>query len=108
MFSEFVQIVNNVPCDYVSATSSASGEILNEEFLKPLGLTANALVKAIGVPMATVHFAAMTCSTARRLDGERAKGALSRVTAVPVGDSEVQRFERSAAVERLERLEQKF
>ena len=26
------------------------GEILNEEFLKPLGLTANALTKAIGVP----------------------------------------------------------
>ena len=26
------------------------GEILNEEFLKPLGLTANLLVKAIGVP----------------------------------------------------------
>ena len=26
------------------------GEILNEEFLKPLGMTANALVKAIGVP----------------------------------------------------------
>ena len=29
---------------------SASGEILNEEFVKPLGLTANALAKAIGVP----------------------------------------------------------
>jgi antitoxin HigA-1 len=28
----------------------ACGEILNEEFLKPLGLTANALAKAIGVP----------------------------------------------------------
>jgi len=27
---------------------------------------------------------------------------------MPVGDSEVQRFERSAAVERLERLEQMF
>ena len=27
------------------------GEILNEEFLKPLGLTANALAKAIGVPV---------------------------------------------------------
>jgi len=26
------------------------GEILNEEFLKPLGLTANALAKVIGVP----------------------------------------------------------
>ena len=26
------------------------GEILNEEFLKPLGLTANALAKTIGVP----------------------------------------------------------
>jgi antitoxin HigA-1 len=26
------------------------GEILNEEFLKPLDLTANALAKAIGVP----------------------------------------------------------
>ena len=26
------------------------GEILNEEFLKPLGLTANALTKAIGLP----------------------------------------------------------
>ena len=26
------------------------GEILNEDFLKPLGLTANALAKAIGVP----------------------------------------------------------
>ena len=26
------------------------GEILNEEFLQPLGLTANALAKAIGVP----------------------------------------------------------
>ena len=26
------------------------GEILNEEFLKPMGLTANALAKAIGVP----------------------------------------------------------
>jgi addiction module HigA family antidote len=26
------------------------GEILGEEFLKPLGLTANALAKAIGVP----------------------------------------------------------
>jgi addiction module HigA family antidote len=26
------------------------GEILNEEFLKPLGLTANAPAKAIGVP----------------------------------------------------------
>ena len=26
------------------------GEILREEFLKPLGLTANALAKAIGVP----------------------------------------------------------
>jgi addiction module HigA family antidote len=26
------------------------GDILNEEFLKPLGLTANALAKAIGVP----------------------------------------------------------
>ena len=34
----------------VSATGSASGEILNEEFLKPLGLTANALAKAIGLP----------------------------------------------------------
>jgi addiction module HigA family antidote len=30
---------------------SASGEMLNEEFLKPLGLTANALAKAIGVPL---------------------------------------------------------
>ena len=29
---------------------SAISEILNEEFLKPLGLTANALAKAIGVP----------------------------------------------------------
>ena len=28
----------------------APGEILNDEFLKPLGLTANALAKAIGVP----------------------------------------------------------
>ncbi len=26
------------------------GEILNEEFLKPLGMTANGLAKAIGVP----------------------------------------------------------
>ena len=26
------------------------GEILNEEFLKPLGMTANALAKSIGVP----------------------------------------------------------
>ena len=26
------------------------GEVLNKEFLKPLGLTANALAKAIGVP----------------------------------------------------------
>jgi antitoxin HigA-1 len=26
------------------------GEILNEEFLKPLGMTANVLAKAIGVP----------------------------------------------------------
>ena len=26
------------------------GEILSEEFLKPMGLTANALAKAIGVP----------------------------------------------------------
>jgi addiction module HigA family antidote len=26
------------------------GEILNEDFLKPLGLTTNALAKAIGVP----------------------------------------------------------
>ena len=26
------------------------GEILNQEFLKPLGLTANALAKAIAVP----------------------------------------------------------
>src|SRR5437870_11674486 len=26
------------------------GEILNEEFLKPLGMTTNALAKAIGVP----------------------------------------------------------
>ncbi len=26
------------------------GEVLNEEFLKPLGMTANALAKAIGVP----------------------------------------------------------
>ncbi|HEX2929404.1 MAG TPA: HigA family addiction module antitoxin [Candidatus Binatia bacterium] len=26
------------------------GEVLNEEFLKPLNLTANALAKAIGVP----------------------------------------------------------
>ena len=26
------------------------GEVLKEEFLKPLGLTANALAKAIGVP----------------------------------------------------------
>jgi len=26
------------------------GEILAEEFLKPLGMTANALAKAIGVP----------------------------------------------------------
>jgi addiction module HigA family antidote len=26
------------------------GEILDEEFLKPLGMTANALAKAIGVP----------------------------------------------------------
>ena len=26
------------------------GKILNEEFLKPLGMTANALAKAIGVP----------------------------------------------------------
>ena len=26
------------------------GKILNEEFMKPLGLTANALAKAIGVP----------------------------------------------------------
>jgi hypothetical protein len=38
----------------------------------------------------------------------RAKAALSKVTAMPVGDSEVQRFERSAAIERLERLEQMF
>jgi hypothetical protein len=30
---------------------STTGEILNEEFLKPLGLTANALAKAIGVPL---------------------------------------------------------
>ena len=29
---------------------SARAEILNEEFLKPLGLTAKALAKAIGVP----------------------------------------------------------
>ena len=27
------------------------GEILNEEFLKPLSMTANALAKAIGVPL---------------------------------------------------------
>jgi plasmid maintenance system antidote protein VapI len=38
----------------------ACGEILNEEFLKPLDITANAHGKAIGVPMATVHIAAMT------------------------------------------------
>ncbi len=42
----------------VSAAESASGEILEEEFLKPLGLTANALLKAIGVPIVAVHFAA--------------------------------------------------
>jgi len=38
----------------------------------------------------------------------QAKGALSTVTAMPVGDSEVQRFERSATIERLERLQQMF
>jgi plasmid maintenance system antidote protein VapI len=36
---------------------SASAEILNEAFLKPLGLSAKALAKAIGVEMAKVHFA---------------------------------------------------
>jgi addiction module HigA family antidote len=30
--------------------TGATGRNLNEEFLKPLGLTANALAKAIGVP----------------------------------------------------------
>ena len=30
--------------------AGATGEILNEEFLKPLGMTANALAKAISVP----------------------------------------------------------
>jgi hypothetical protein len=33
-----------------AAITVAPGEILNEEFLKPLGLTANAIAKAIGVP----------------------------------------------------------
>ena len=32
---------------------SVSGEILNEEFLKPLGITADALAKPIGVPLDT-------------------------------------------------------
>ena len=31
------------------------GEILNEEFLKPLGLTQNALARAIGVPPRRVN-----------------------------------------------------
>ena len=31
-------------------STGSLGEILNEEFLKPLGLTANALAKVIGVP----------------------------------------------------------
>jgi plasmid maintenance system antidote protein VapI len=43
-------------------------KILNEEFLKPLGLTANALAKAIGC-----HGDGALCrserSAARRLDG---------------------------------------
>ena len=60
------------------------------------------------MPMTAVHFTAVNRSPARRLAVVRAKGALSRVTAMPVGNSEVQRFERSAAVERLERLEQMF
>jgi hypothetical protein len=30
---------------------STSGEILNEEFLKPLGLTTNAVAKVIGSPL---------------------------------------------------------
>ena len=30
--------------------------------MKPPGVTANALAKAIGVPMATVHFTAMTAA----------------------------------------------
>jgi hypothetical protein len=66
--------------------------------------------------MATVHFAAMTGALRASWMAVRAKGALSRVTAMPVGDSEVQRFEPfdlaqdrlRAAVERLERLEQMF
>jgi plasmid maintenance system antidote protein VapI len=34
--------------------------MLNEEFLKRLALKANAFAKAIGVPMARVHFSEMT------------------------------------------------
>jgi plasmid maintenance system antidote protein VapI len=58
----------------VSVADSTSGEIFNEEFLKPLGLTANALAKAIRVPMATVHFAAMTAALLAGWMALRAKG----------------------------------
>jgi hypothetical protein len=64
-----------MPCaNGVNAAGSASGEIFNEEFLKPLGLTAPALAKAIGVPMATVHFAAMTAALLVGCMAVRAKG----------------------------------
>jgi plasmid maintenance system antidote protein VapI len=58
----------------VNAAGSASDEIFNEEFLKSLGLTAPALAKAIGVPMATVHFAAMTAALLVGCMAVRAKG----------------------------------
>jgi hypothetical protein len=66
--------------------------------------------------MATVHFSVMTGALLAGWMAVRAKGALSRVTAMPVGNSEVQRFEPfdlaqdrlRAAVERLERLERMF
>jgi len=56
----------------VSVAGAALGEVLYEEFLKPLGLTVNALALCRN-----------DCSTARRLDGGAGQGLvlLNRVNA---------------------------
>ena len=67
------------------------GEILNEEFLKPLGLTANALAKAIGVPPDRI-------TAILKMNDRGGRNPLSRN----------QRFEQSEAIEPLERFERAF
>jgi hypothetical protein len=49
-------------------------KFFNEKFLKPLGLTANAVTDGTWVPMATVHFAAMTGALLTGWMAVRAKG----------------------------------